>query len=175
MVPCESIIGALSRNWDMVDAAIMGMNDAELKRKPNNHSNSMAWTLWHMNRVLDTFIHQRFQEKPQLWTSSGWASKYGMPEDPDDRGVGWTAEQVAAWVPPSRDVQLGYYEAIKSATLQCLGGLTDTDMERQIVFPPSPEPRSIVSAVGQMTWDNVAHGGQIAYIRGFLKGMGWHR
>ena len=48
-------------------------------------------------------------------------------------------------------------------------------MAREIVFPPSPEPRTIASAVSQMTWDNVAHGGQIAYIRGYLKGMGWHR
>ena len=175
MVPRESIMGALSRNWDMVDAAISGLDDAELKRQPNSHSNSVAWVLWHMNRVLDAFAQQRFQDKPQLGIEGGWASKYGMAEDPNDRGVGWTAEQVAAWASPSREVQLGYYEAIKAATLQCLGGLTDAGMERQIVYPPSPEPRSIASAVGQMTWDNIAHGGQIAYIRGFLKGMGWHR
>lgn len=98
-----------------------------------------------------------------------------MAADPYDRGVGWTAEQVAAWVLPSREVQLGYYEAIKAATLQYLGSVSEAEMAREIVFPPSPEPRTITSAVAQMTWDNVAHGGQIAYIRGYLKGMGWHR
>ena len=30
------------------------------------------------------------------------------------------------------------------------------------------------AALGQMTWDNIAHGGQIAYIRGLLTGMGWY-
>jgi hypothetical protein len=29
--------------------------------------------------------------------------------------------------------------------------------------------------LGQFTWDNVAHGGQIAYLRGLFIGMGWHR
>ena len=165
----------LTRNWDMVESAISGMDDSELARQPNSHSNSAAWTLWHMNRVLDTFVHQRFRDLPQLWTSDGWAEKFGMAADADDRGVGWTAQQVADWAPLSRDAQLGYYEAIKAATVSCLWNISEEEMMRQIVFPQSPEPRTIASAVAQMTWDNVAHGGQIAYIRGYLKGMGWHR
>ena len=175
MHPFEATMSTLTRNWDMVDAAISGMNDAELSAQPNPHSNSAAWILWHMDRVLDTFVHQRFRDLPQLWVSDGWAVKFAMPPEPDDRGVGWTAEQVAAWTPPSREVQLGYHEAIKAATLAYLESVSEQETMREIVFPPSPEPRTIASAVAQMTWDNVAHGGQIAYIRGYLKGMGWHR
>ncbi|MCH7571030.1 MAG: hypothetical protein IH919_10780 [Deltaproteobacteria bacterium] len=44
-----------------------------------------------------------------------------------------------------------------------------------MVIPPVVEPRSWASALGQMTWDNIAHGGQIAYLRGLFIGMGWHR
>jgi hypothetical protein len=43
------------------------------------------------------------------------------------------------------------------------------------VIPPVPEPRTVADALGQMVWDAVAHGGQIAYLRGFYRGMGWHR
>ncbi len=175
MHPFEPTMGTLMRNWEMVEAAISDMNEEEMAAQPNAHSNSVAWTLWHMNRVLDTFIHQRFRSLPQLWNHDGWAQKFEMAPDPDDRGVGWSGEQVGAWTPPSRDVQLGYYEAIKASTLSYLAQVSDDEMLREIVFPPSPEPRTIASAVAQMTWDNVAHGGQIAYIRGYLKGMGWHR
>ena len=42
------------------------------------------------------------------------------------------------------------------------------------VIPPAPEPRTMAAALGQMTWDNVAHGGQIAYLRGLFQGMGWY-
>ena len=44
-----------------------------------------------------------------------------------------------------------------------------------MVAPPVPEPRSVDTLLGQMVWDNVAHGGQIAYLRGFYQGMGWNR
>ncbi len=175
MHPFEPTMSTLGRNWEMVEAAISDMSEAEMAQQPNAHSNSVAWTLWHMNRVLDTFVHQRFRDLPQLWISKGWAQEFGMAYDPDDRGVGWTAEQVTTWAPPSPDVQLGYYEDIKTATLSYLENVSEEEMLREIVFPPSPEPRTIASAVAQMTWDNVAHGGQIAYIRGYLKGMGWYR
>ena len=97
-----------------------------------------------------------------------------MRDDPDDRGVGWTAEQVVAWTPPTKDVQVGYYEAIKDATQTYLSSLSYADLEVSRVIPPVPEPRTVAAALGQMTWDNVSHGGQIAYIRGLLTGMGWY-
>ena len=97
-----------------------------------------------------------------------------MDADPDNRGVGWTAAQVVQWVPPTKDVQVGYYEAIKQATRAYLATLRDTDLEVRRVIPPAPEPRTVAAALGQMTWDNVAHGGQIAYLRGLFQGMGWY-
>lgn len=40
---------------------------------------------------------------------------------------------------------------------------------------PVPEPPTVVTCMGQMAWDAVAHGGQIAYLRGFFRGIGWFR
>jgi hypothetical protein len=72
-------------------------------------------------------------------------------------------------------VMLGYYEVVKSAAGGHLSSLTPTNLEERRVIPPVAEPRSVADAVGQVIWDNVAHGGQIAYLRGFYQGMGWHR
>ena len=170
----EAIMAALERNWEMVDAAQAGLDDATLARRPTDQCNSIAWILWHMSRVADTFIHTRLQSKPQLWVQDGWHPKFGMSSDPEDRGVGWTAQQVASWLAPSREVQLGYYEAVKGGTRVYLSSLTYTDLEKRRVIPPVAEPRTVAAALGQMTWDNIAHGGQIAYLRGFYRGMGWH-
>ena len=171
----EAIMAALDRNWEMVDAALTGLDDATLARRPTDQCNSVAWILWHMNRVVDTVIHTRFQSKPQLWVRDGWHRKFGMSDNPEDRGVGWTAQQVAAWVAPTRAVQLGYYEAVKDSARDYLRALSNTDLERRIIAPPAPQSRPLADALGQMTWDNIAHGGQIAYLRGFYLGMGWHR
>jgi hypothetical protein len=69
---------------------------------------------------------------------------------------------------------LGYFEAAKTAARQYLEGLSYADLEVSRVIPPAPEPRTVASALGQMVWDNVAHGGQIAYLRGLFEGMGWY-
>lgn len=170
-----TIMAALERNWTMVDAALEGLDDATLARRPIEQCNSVAWVLWHMNRVVDTFIHTRFESKPQLWITDGWHKKFGMSDNPEDRGVGWTAAQVAAWQVPSREVLLGYYTAVKNSAREYFPVLTSADLDRQIVATPVPHPRPLAEVLGQMTWDNIAHGGQIAYLRGFYQGMGWHR
>ena len=51
----------------------------------------------------------------------------------------------------------------------------EEELAREIVLPPLPEPRTIAACFGQVMWDNLAHGGQIAYLRGLFLGMGWHR
>ena len=171
----ETMIAALEQNWEMVDAALDGIDDATLARQPNDQSNSAAWILWHMSRVVDTVIHTRLRHMPQLWLTGRWHQKFVMGDDQEDRGVGWTAAQVAAWVPPSRNIQMGYYQAVKTASRAFLSSLTLEDLERRLVAPPVPEPRSVAAILGRMTWDNIAHGGQIAYLRGFYRGMGWYR
>ncbi len=175
MPATEAIVAALERNWAMVDRALEGLDDATLARQPNDQCNSIAWILWHMNRVWDDLIHTLLQGTPQRWIRDGWYQKFGMGNDPEDRGVGWTAAQVAAWPALTRDIQMGYYEAVKADIRAYLGSLTDADLERQVVTPRQPEPRSLAAALGQRTWDNIAHGGQIAYLRGFFQGMGWYR
>jgi hypothetical protein len=52
----EGLLAALEWNWTMVDAALDGLDEATLARCPAAQCNSIAWTLWHMNRVVDTFI-----------------------------------------------------------------------------------------------------------------------
>ncbi len=175
MSPTESVVSTLQRNWAMVDSAMEGLDQETINRIPAEQCNSIAWILWHMSRVVDTFVNTRFQSRPQLWIAGGWHQRFGMGDDPDDRGVGWTMEQVASWSPPDLSVQLGYHQAVREAAAGYLSSATEADLAEVKVIPPAPEPRTVANALGQMVWDAVAHGGQIAYLRGFYRGMGWHR
>ena len=171
----DPIIHCLERNWEMIDSALAGMDDDMLNRAPASQCNSAAWILWHLSRVMDMFIHVRLQNAEQLWTKDGWAGKFDVQPGIEDRGVGWTAEQVSEWVPPSREVQVGYYHAVNDAIRAYLANASEEELAREIVLPPLPEPRTIAACFGQVMWDNLAHGGQIAYLRGLFLGMGWHR
>ena len=174
MLPAEGLLTALERNWAMVDIALDGLDDEILSRQPNSQCNSIAWTLWHMDRVLDTFVHTRLQDITQFWVKDGWYEKHGMTDDPEERGVGWTIAQVTSWNPPTSSIQLGYYAAVKQAAREYISSLTQDQLEVRRVIPPVREPRTVAAALGQVTWDNIAHGGQIAYLRGFFSGMGWY-
>ena len=174
MEAAEAIITALDRNWRMVDAALEGLDEATLSRRPSDQCNSIAWILWHTNRAVDSSIHARLQAKPQLWMRDGWYQRYGMSDNPEVHLAGWTVEQLGEWVAPSQDVQLGYYQAIKSSAREYLSSLTYADLEKTMVVPPRNESRTVASILRQLVWDTVAHGGQIAYLRGLYLGMGWH-
>jgi uncharacterized damage-inducible protein DinB len=171
----DPIVSCLERNWNMIESALEGMDDDMLSRAPAAECNSAAWILWHLSRVMDMFIHTRLQDAGQLWTKEGWAEKFSIAPGIEDRGVGWTAEQVAEWTPPSRQLQEGYYHAVKAATQAYLAQVSEDELAREIVLPPLPEPRTIAACFGQVMWDNLAHGGQIAYLHGLFLGMGWHR
>ena len=173
MAATDVISIALARNWSMVDNAIQSLSDDNLTQQPNDQSNSVAWLLWHMNRVVDNMIHTRLQSQRQLWVLDGWHQKFGMSDEESDFGMGWTAEQVAAWKAPVRDVLLGYYDAMKASARDYLASLSDAELDKSVMV--GNESRGVSDLLGVLVYDNVVHGGQIAYLRGFYGGMGWHR
>ena len=177
MGAADSVMYSLERNWEMVEAATNGLDEATLARRPAEQSNSMAWIFGHLNRVTDLFIQRRLQSMPELWLADGWCAKFGMTDAPDGLGMGQTVEQISAWTAPQWEAQLGYFEAIKAIARDYISPLTATDMEKQFVFPPPALRRehTLATALGQLVLENVAHGGQIAYLRGLHAGMGWYR
>lgn len=173
MAATDVISTSLERNWGMVDRALEGLDDAILARQPNAESNSIAWLLWHMNRVVDRFVNDRFQSKPQIWIEAGWHQKFNMDADPEVSGMGWTLEQIAQWNPPSKDVLVGYFEAVKTSAREYLSALTDEGLAASVTVPPANEARPISDMLGVLVFDNITHGGQIAYLRGYFQGIGW--
>ena len=173
MSATETALSALERNCGMVDKALEDVDDAAMRSQPNDQSNSMGWLLWHMTRVVDRFIHTRFQDVPQMWIKDGWYDKFGLDDDPNTTGMGWSAEQVAGWEVPAKSLLVEYYEAVKTAARDYIQPLSSSDLERQIPFPALPDTAQIGKVLGVLVFDNIVHGGQIAYLRGYQKGMGW--
>ena len=171
----DGLISALENNFATIDLALNDLTDAELLRIPAPDCNSAAWILWHLSRVIDSFIHTRLRDLPQLWDTHAWAQHYTMPPEGENRGLGWTHQMVCEWQSPSRALQMEYFEQVRAALREYLPALTEAQMQQVRIIPPVSEPRTVAAALGQMTWDCVSHGGQIAYLRGMYQGMGWHR
>ena len=172
MSASETGLTALERNWGMVDRALEGLDDSVIAARPNDDSNSIGWLLFHKTRIADRFVHAWCQHAPQLWIKDSWHIKFGLDDDPENTGGGWTKEQVAAWKVPAKEVLIGYYESVKTAARDYLGSMSMAEYERELTIPPRPTA-SIGALLGVLAFDNCVHGGQIAYLRGYYQGMGW--
>jgi hypothetical protein len=168
-------VAALERNWEMVALAVAEVDDATLTARPNINSNSMAWLIWHLTRVTDRFIHFRIADRPQVWTTGAWHERFNMPSNPQEFGFGWSNEQAAAWESSPKDVLMAYFDAVNSAAAIYLRSMSEAELDREIPFPALPDMLTVREALGNLVWDNIAHGGQVAYLRGFYQGGGWHR
>ena len=171
----QTTVSALARNWEMVASAVAEVDETTMTDRPNEDSNSMSWLIWHMTRVADRFIHFRLMDKPQIWTVDAWHEKFNMAADPHDFGMGWSNEQAAAWQAPPKDVVMEYFNTVNSAVSAYLLPLSDADLAREINWTAPIATLSVGEALGILVWDNIVHGGQVAYLRGYYRGTGWHR
>ena len=168
-------VSALERNWEMVTSAVAEVDEPTMATRPNDDSNSMSWLIWHMTRVADRFIHFRLMDKPQIWTVDAWHERFSMAADPNDFGMGWTNEQAAAWQAPSKDVLMDYFDAANAAAASYLSSLSEADLAREVDWTAPTATMRVDDALGILVWDNIVHGGQVAYLRGYHRGTGWHR
>ena len=113
MAATDSIMYSLERDWEMIEAAISDPDYEMLAVQPNDHSNSIAWIFGHISRVTDMFIMHRLQSKTELWFAEGWCEKYGLAHNIEGLGRG---ADLATWIPPAKEIQVGYFEAAKAIT-----------------------------------------------------------
>ena len=173
MSATETAMSALGRNWSMVGRALEDVDDVILRSQPNNQSNSMGWLLWHMIRIVDHFVHPGCQGSLQLWIKDNWYNNFGLDDDINNTGMSWNEEQVIAWDLPAKNLLVDYYEAVNAAAREYIQPLSAVDLDRQIPAARPPDTVSIGSRLGVVVYDNYVHGGQIASLRGYYKGMGW--
>ena len=171
----QTTVAALERNWQMVQQAVAEVDEATMAIRPNDDSNSMSWLIWHMTRVTDRFIHYRLMDKPQIWTVDAWHEKFNMAEDPQDFGMGWSNEQAAAWQAPPKDVLMDYFDVVNVAATSYLRSIPDAELDREISMTMPAMTLPVGEALGILVWDNIVHGGQVAYLRGYFRGSGWHQ
>ena len=143
------------------------LSDADLKARPNDQCNPIGWLFWHQTRTEDRML-SIVCDIPQVWSEERWCDKFGMPADDDGTGVGHTLEQVAAFS-ATKELLKAYAMAVRAKTLAALRSLTPADLEREITTVRGLKmagERSLKSLIV----DYNHHAGQIAYLRGYLKG-----
>ncbi len=167
------IKGLLERNDQIVLKSVTGLTTDDLHKMPTKDTNPAGWLLWHSARVQDR-AWSAFTGKEQMWIADGWHAKFGMKADPLESGGGHTLAQVAAFRAPDLATLLDYYRACRKAMDGVLDTVTPADLDRQVPAFRPPATVPMHSRMHAMALEVLQHGGQIAYLRGLIKGFGWY-
>ncbi len=168
----ELIIDGYGRVLEVLDKALSGLAQDDLNQQPHPDCNSMGWLTWHLTRVQDDHI-ANLMEEDQLWVRDGWHAKFNRAPEPKDIGFGHSSEDVATFKSPDIETMLGYHRAVMERSKRYISTLSTADLKRELNEPWfQPLPTVGVRLVSIMS-DNLQHAGQVAYLRGLLKGTGW--
>jgi len=164
----EAIQSGLEEYLQELKRVIEGLTSAEIRWQPTLHTNHIAWLVWHMARVEDVWV-SRLRRRPAVWQADGWADRFHM--DPTSSGAGQTMEDVRAMPEiPLADL-MAYFDAVRAVTRDYLDQATDADLSQE--YPhPRLGLRTGIWIVGHLLVEESQHVGQVALLRGMMRGMG---
>ena len=149
-----------------VAAAVDGLDAAALRWRPAPEANPIGWLVWHLTRVQDDHVAE-VAGTTQVWTSGGWAPRFGLPDGVRDTGFGHDATQVATVVPEGPQVLVDLLDAVTERTLAFVSTLEVVDLDRVVDTGWDPPVTLGVRLVSVLT-ECHQHAGQAAYVRGLL-------
>jgi uncharacterized damage-inducible protein DinB len=157
---------AFGRVREIVHRTVTGLTPEELAVRLDEEANSIGWLVWHLTRVQDDHV-AGVAGTEQIWTSGGWADRFGLPFPPGEIGYGQSSAQVAQVRVESADLLTGYYDEVHEQTLRFVRGLRDEDLDTVVDRSWDPPVTMGVRLVSVLS-DDLQHAGQAAFIRGIL-------
>jgi len=162
----ELLEDAFGRVRDVVASVLHGLTEEELRFRPDDGANSIAWLVWHLTRVQDDHI-AAVAGSSQVWGAEGYRERFALPFPEEAIGYGQSPSE-ASMVHADADLLEAYLDAVHAATISyvrtldgpALGAVVDERWD-----PPVTLGVRLVSVVS----DDLQHAGQAAYVRGLLE------
>ena len=168
----EFLTKMLKANRSMVRKALDGLSDEEVAKRPNSECNSMAWLLWHIARVEDSLV-SAMDGSGELW-ADGWAEKCGISAETEGMGFGHKAEDLESFSVGSVEALKEYFGRTEKKVADYLASLSPEDLDKQVPAVMGEGTVALARHVQILVNEALVHGGQIAYLRGLHKGLGWY-
>ena len=162
----DILLDGFGRIPPLVHAAVDGLDEDALSARLDPGANSIAWLVWHLARVQDDHVSDVAGHE-QTWTADGWAERFALPFGPGETGYGFDADQVAR-VRVRAELLTGYLDAVQARTVDFLGGVSGTDLDRVVDDAWDPPVTAGVRLVSVLD-DDLEHAAQAAFVRGVLE------
>jgi len=171
MKSSELLTDAFGRVGEVVHAVLVDITPEQLAYQVKPGSNSIAWLVWHLSRVIDDHLAAASERisgsayPSQVWKAGGYLERFSLPFQPDATGYGQGAGEVAALGSVPALLLLEYYDAVSRQAIEFLDGVRDEDLGRIVDSSWNPPVTLAVRLVSVLS-DALQHAGQAAFLRG---------
>jgi Protein of unknown function (DUF664) len=164
----DLLVDGFGRIRENVADVLEGLSAEQLSYRIDPDANPVSWLVWHLTRVQDDHVADAFGV-PQVWSSGGWAKRFGLPESTLDHGYGHGPQQVASFAVATASATLlrEYHEATYAQTVKLVSEVVDADLDRVVDTRWTPPVTLAVRLVSVLD-DDMQHAGQAAYVRGVV-------
>tara|TARA_B110000438_G_scaffold205678_1_gene197342 strand:- start:373 stop:888 length:516 start_codon:yes stop_codon:yes gene_type:complete len=163
-----AIISGLNEYLDSLHKALDGLNKIELNWQPSLESNNIIYLVWHMARVEDNWINQIIGGNKTVWSLNKWSEKLNIKEN--DYGKGYLKEDISNLPDMNINDVLKFYKQQRDQSIIIINELNDEDLNKDYKRLTG-ELKKGYWILGHVLVEESQHLGQIAYIRGMIKGL----
>ncbi|MBT3941428.1 MAG: DinB family protein [Chloroflexi bacterium] len=153
----------------VLKSTVDGLTPVELYWQPSPSSNHIAWTVWHMSRAEDHWYNRYIGQGDPVWTASDFCTKLRLPAERS--GAGDSAELVSEFPKLEMADILDYADAVRAQSLKNLDAVTAEQLS-ETREGARGEPPTIAWVLGHVLVEQSQHLGQVAYLRGIMRGLG---
>jgi hypothetical protein len=162
----DVLVDLFDRVSQVSHRAIDGLSEQQLTARLDPEANSIAWLAWHIGRGQDRQLADA-AGIDEVWTSQGFAARFGLPFDASASGYGHSSRDVAAVQGVPAALYLEYIDAVNAAIAGYVSGLSAGDLARVVDEKWDP-PVTLAVRLVSMASDALQHAGQAAFIKGTL-------
>jgi len=166
MDSAEILSDLFERVRDAVYPAVQGLDTDQLSTRLDGQANTISWLVWHLARVQDHHVADA-SGSPEVWVSQGWSDRFNLPFDPQATGYGHGPDEVGA-LRADADLLTAYYDAVHARTMDLVGSVSATALDRVVDTSWDPAVTLGVRLVS-VAVDDLQHAGQAAFIRGIIE------
>ena len=130
------------------ERAFGGLSDDQMRVRPREDLNSIAWLVWHIARAEDIMVNRVLAGRSQVFDDA-WLKRLGITRR--DFGIGMSTAEVSDL---TRQIDLGalreYRDAVGLRTREVVSGFKDQDWQGE-VSAPAMEQAAAEGAFGART------------------------
>jgi hypothetical protein len=114
----------------VAERTFTGLTDEQMRVRPREDLNSLAWLMWHIARAEDIVVNVVLHGRPQVFDDA-WMKRLGITRR--DFGIGMTSPEVTE---VTRQLELAvlreYRDAVGRRTREIVSGFQDQDWQGQV-------------------------------------------